>query len=324
MTQSLTGEIVPGIWRIEQRLGDRWLYLYLVQGTRPLLVDTGIATSPESAILPALARWGIPPGRLGTVLITHPDVDHFGGNAAMMRAAPQAELIGHVVDRPWLESRERILAERYGWYAAHDLAYPPETMAWIREGLGPDTPLTRTVIGGEWLDLGGRRVQVLHLPGHSPGHLGLWEPDSGTAIIGDAVLERGLYDVGGRRISPPPYFATAPYLQSIAQLEGLAPEHLLTAHYPALHGADVGRFLDASRAFVGDVAEAVAQVVQDAGRPISLKDVTAGVVARVGPFDAFATELAGPVRAHLDDLVASGVVVPTPAGGWPGWRWTGA
>ena len=59
MTQSLTGEIVPGIWRIEQRLGDRWLYLYLVQGARPLLMDTGIWTraSPHRPRARSSRRW---------------------------------------------------------------------------------------------------------------------------------------------------------------------------------------------------------------------------------------------------------------------------
>ena len=82
-------EIVPGIQRITQRLGARDLHLYLVMGERPLLVDTGLASTPEQTILPALRRLGVPPTRLGFLLVTHPDVDHFGGNSAMKRAAPR-------------------------------------------------------------------------------------------------------------------------------------------------------------------------------------------------------------------------------------------
>ena len=100
MTAPATGgpepvtEIVPGIQRITQRLGARDLHLYLVMGERPLLVDTGLASSPEQIILPALGRLGVPPTRLGFLLVTHPDVDHFGGNSAMKRAAPQARAAG--------------------------------------------------------------------------------------------------------------------------------------------------------------------------------------------------------------------------------------
>ena len=236
-------EIVPGIQRITQRLGARDLHLYLVMGERPLLVDTGLASTPEQTILPALRRLGVPPTRLGFLLVTHPDVDHFGGNSAMKRRRAPARLLAHAADRRWIKSREAILAERYGWYAAHGLDYDADTRAWIRGNLGPDTPLDATVEGGDWLDLGGHRVQVLHLPGHSAGHLGLWDPDTRAAVIGDAVLERGLYDAGGSLLSPPPYFAVGPYLDSITRLEQLAPAHLLTAHYPLMSGPAVARFL---------------------------------------------------------------------------------
>jgi glyoxylase-like metal-dependent hydrolase (beta-lactamase superfamily II) len=316
-------EVVPGIWRLGERLGERWLYCYLVEGQRPLLIDTGLATTPEATLFPALARLGLSPARLGTVLLTHPDVDHFGGNAAVRRAAPGAALVGHAADRAWLESRARVLAERYGWYAAHDLDYPPETLAWIRDHLGPDTPLTRLVAGGAWLDLGDRRVQVLHLPGHSPGHLGVWDPESGSAIIGDAVMGEGLTDTAGQRVQPPPYFAVAPYLEAVARLEDLAPRHLLAAHFPAMDAATGARFLAASRAFVGEVQQAVVEALRTSGRPVSLKEATAAVDARVGPFSFLGNELAGPVRAHLEDLTRTGQAVTAPAGDWPGWRWTG-
>jgi glyoxylase-like metal-dependent hydrolase (beta-lactamase superfamily II) len=325
----LVAEIRPGIHRITQRLGPRDLHLYLVMGERPLLVDTGLASTPEQVILPALRRLGVPPARLGSILITHPDVDHFGGNAAMKRAAPQAKLLAHAADRRWIESREAILAERYGWYAAHGLDYAPETKAWIGDNLGPDVPLDATVGGGEWLDLGGRRVRVLHLPGHAAGHLGVWEPESGTAIVGDAVLERGLYDVAGTLLSPPPYFAVRPYLDSIARLRHLRPAHLLTAHYPALSGEAVEHFLSRSRGFVLDLARSVADTLRGAGSPLTLKAITAAADRAVGPFASFANELAGPVRAHLEDLVAAGeagtTVETSETGGEgvPAWAWLG-
>jgi glyoxylase-like metal-dependent hydrolase (beta-lactamase superfamily II) len=318
---ALVAEVVPGIQRVTQRLGPRDLHVYLVAGERPLLVDTGLDSTPEQTILPALRQLGIPPTRLGHILITHPDVDHFGGNGAMKRAAPQARLVAHALDRHLIESRERILAERYGWYAAHGLDYAPDTLAWIRDNLGPDVPLDATVQDGDWLDLGGRGVRVVHLPGHSAGHLGVWEPATRTALIGDAVLERGLYDVDGRLLSPPPYFAVTPYLDSIARLEQLAPAQLLTAHYPVLSGEAVSRFLGASRGFVQELARAVADTLRDAGSPLPLREVTLAAERAVGPFATFANELAGPVRAHLEHLVAAGRAGTTQERGHPAWTW---
>jgi hypothetical protein len=53
-------------------------------------------------------------------------------------------------------------------------------------------PCTRKVREGDRLDLGDRSFEVLHLPGHSPGSIGLWEEDSGVLFSGDAVYDGGL------------------------------------------------------------------------------------------------------------------------------------
>ena len=44
------------------------------------------------------------------------------------------------------------------------------------------------------IDLGNRQFEVLHLPGHSPGSIGLWEAASGTLFSGDAVYDGPLLD----------------------------------------------------------------------------------------------------------------------------------
>jgi glyoxylase-like metal-dependent hydrolase (beta-lactamase superfamily II) len=48
---------------------------------------------------------------------------------------------------------------------------------------------------GDVVDLGDRRFEVLHLPGHTPGSLGLWEAASGTLFSGDAVYDGPLLDM---------------------------------------------------------------------------------------------------------------------------------
>jgi glyoxylase-like metal-dependent hydrolase (beta-lactamase superfamily II) len=42
------------------------------------------------------------------------------------------------------------------------------------------------------LDLGERKLAVLHLPGHTPGEIGLWEDETGTLFSGDCVYESGV------------------------------------------------------------------------------------------------------------------------------------
>lgn len=55
-------------------------------------------------------------------------------------------------------------------------------------------PATRVVEDGDVIDLGDRAFEVLHLPGHSPGSIGLWEAATGTLFSGDAVYDGPLLD----------------------------------------------------------------------------------------------------------------------------------
>jgi len=55
-------------------------------------------------------------------------------------------------------------------------------------------PATRIVEDGDVIDLGDRVFEVLHLPGHSPGSIGLWERATGVLFSGDAVYDGPLLD----------------------------------------------------------------------------------------------------------------------------------
>ena len=309
-----TIEVAPGIWRIESILGPRPFSQYLLRGERSLLVDTGVAETPGAVILPALESLGLPAFELDFVLISHADVDHFGGNEAIRAAAPSALLCAHAADVPWIGDRERILRERYGWYVAHGIGYPAEVAAWLRDAMGADTPIDLRLQGGETFRLGaGLEARVLHLPGHSEGHLGIWEPASRSAIVMDAVMAKGLLDTDGNVIHPSPYFDPAGYLASVELLESLEPERLLTAHYEVIEGDAVGRFLADTRTFVAETRAVVAEELAAAGK-LTLAELLARADPRLGPFTSMPNELAGPLRGHLRELVAAGRAEQAPDG----------
>ena len=52
---------------------------------------------------------------------------------------------------------------------------------------------SRVLVDGDTIDLGGRTIQVLHTPGHSPGHLCFWEDEKGYLYSGDLVYEGTLF-----------------------------------------------------------------------------------------------------------------------------------
>ena len=67
---------------------------------------------------------------------------------------------------------------------------------------------------GNIVDLGNRAFEVLHLPGHSPGSIGLWEAATGTLFSGDAIYDGPLLDeIDGSHI--PTYIRTMKRLREL-------------------------------------------------------------------------------------------------------------
>jgi glyoxylase-like metal-dependent hydrolase (beta-lactamase superfamily II) len=58
----------------------------------------------------------------------------------------------------------------------------------------PSATPNREVEEGDRIDLGDRDFEVLHLPGHSPGSIGLWESATGVLFSGDAIYDGPLLD----------------------------------------------------------------------------------------------------------------------------------
>jgi glyoxylase-like metal-dependent hydrolase (beta-lactamase superfamily II) len=284
-------EVAPGIRRIEADLGERYVAQYVVAGERTLLVDTGLRDMPRDVLAPALER-------VDLVLTSHADVDHCGGNRAARELWPGALLACGEADRAWIESNAAMLAGNYRWYEAYGFGPSAADVAFLERELGGDAPVDVGLRGGETLRLGpGRRLEVLALPGHTPGHLGLWDAASGAAIVLDAVLSDGVYDRAGHRLIPPRYYDAGAYEATIRRLRALDPELLLTAHYPVMERAQAREFLDRSLDFV----RAVRAAVRAAGTT-ELRAATDHVNEAVGPFPAFTHELAASVRAHLTEL----------------------
>lgn len=296
-------EVASGIHRIEGDLGERYVCQYLLVGSeRSLLVDTGLRDMPDTVIAPYLERLGRGLDDVDDVLISHADVDHSGGNRALRAHAPRARLLCGEADRPWIESNAEMLADNYRWYEAYGFGAAPEVIEFIERELGGDAPVDVGLRGGETLRLGpGRRVEVLALGGHTPGHLGVWDSSTGAAIIIDAALGDGIYDRAGARLIPPRYYSAAGYEATIRRLRALDPELLLTAHYPVMERDASRVFLERSLDFVGAVRGAVRAGLR-AGTT-DLAELTRAVDARVGPFPpGFAHELAAGVRAHLAEM----------------------
>jgi glyoxylase-like metal-dependent hydrolase (beta-lactamase superfamily II) len=163
---------------------------------RDLLIDTGLGM----ASLKAAARDLF--GKALTAIATHVHYDHVGGfhefedrvihraEAAKAAAGNAASLYGSGKKDALLESIRA---------AGYDV--PPQLFTAVpSEGYDPrayrvlPAPPTRVVDEGDIIDVGDRRFEILHLPGHSPGSIGLWEKTTGILFSGDAVYDGPLLD----------------------------------------------------------------------------------------------------------------------------------
>ena len=204
-------------------------------------------------------------------------------------------------DRRWVESNEAILAENYRWFEPYGFTLGPDVLAFIAQELGGDAPVDLGLVGGETIRLGpGQRWEVLALPGHTLGHMGLWHPDERTAIIVDAVLGHGICDRAGKLLIPPRIYDLPGYRRTIESVRALRPELLLTAHYPVMNRAEAEAFLDLSLGFCDDVLR-IARGVVARGEP-NLRAVVEAIDAGIGPYPEFTQELTAIARSALTEL----------------------
>jgi glyoxylase-like metal-dependent hydrolase (beta-lactamase superfamily II) len=302
-------KIVEGIYRIESTFGPRPFSQYLIHGEKTMLIDNGVADTPDAVIIPYLATLGLSPDDLNWVVLSHADVDHFGGSARIKALSPHALFAAHEADQVWIENHATITRERYQRYDQEGFAYPEGVMTWLPSGLGDEVALDITLCGGEHFAFGGDlRLECLHLPGHTPGHIGFWHEASATAIVLDAVMANGLQDETGAIISAPPYFDVAAYRHSAKHLQSLRPERLLTSHYLVYEGAAATQFLADTIAFTDKCRDAVLSVLREKGR-VTLQALHPLVNAVMGPFTVMTNEFAGPLEAHLVELVNEGQAI---------------
>ena len=99
-------------------------------------------------------------------------------------------------------------------------------------------PVTQTLEEGDVIDLGNRHLEVLHLPGHSPGSIGLYDAAEQTLFSGDAIYDGPLLD-------NLPDSNIDDYLATMARLRALPVRAVHGGHEPSFDGARLHALIDA-------------------------------------------------------------------------------
>lgn len=229
-----------GEWFAVQELGDGITVLreprihrllraniWRFAGERPLWVDAG------SGVRSPLAEFPLDAEAAPTLVLTHAHIDHAGGacwfpdarvhaaDAAASRGAPLALAAKDVTtrlgigDAPLGRPLPEVLVA--GW--------PSEAAAPLA-GTGPGEG-ARELHGGEHFEAGSRRFEVIELPGHTPGSIGLWDERAGVLVSGDALYRGALID-------ELPESNRAHYRETMRRILELSPTLVLPGHGPPL------------------------------------------------------------------------------------------
>lgn len=302
-------EVAEGIYRIDSVFGGRLLYLYLYAGDdHTLLVDSGASVTPAEVLFPALEHLVRKPD---TLLVTHCDLDHQGGNAQLRAVFPDMVLACGAGDEE-LVSDPRVLVERRysAWEQDHGVGFPTEVKPRLLHLSGTfPVKVDRTFTGGERIRLSDDwSVELLNLSGHSKGHLGVFDPRSKTAVTQDAVHGADYPFADGRPWAlMPTYYYIEPYLDTIEKLRRLSPEHLHTAHWPEAIGTAVSVRLDESQEYVLRADALVYELVS--GGQDTLCKVMDVALPRLGKWDASkAGDFGCSMHGHLERMVDAGIL----------------
>ena len=186
-------------------------HCYLLNGSeRSLLIDTGLGICNISEKVKALTDLPV------TAVATHIHWDHIGGHKYY------PDCYAHQAELNWLSGEfpldivtiRKMVIDRCDLPDGYDVG---------SYEFFQGTP-TRVLHGGDLIDIGDRIIEVLHTPGHSPGHLCFWEKARGYLFTGDLVYKDTLFAY---------YPSTDPaaYLDSLEKVASLPVKQVFPAHH---------------------------------------------------------------------------------------------
>jgi glyoxylase-like metal-dependent hydrolase (beta-lactamase superfamily II) len=199
------------------------------------LIDAGLIGKGNYKIQ-SIEQAGIELSAIKRIIMTHTHLDHIGCLAEIQKQLPWAEL--------WVQQSEADLLEQGDEKAVYGMDMF-RVACQLQFRLKPGAfkfQVNRKLQGGETLDLGETVWEVIHIPGHSMGSIGLYHRSSKILIPGDVVYAD--YAIGRFDL----YGADASELKkSLMKLAELEVDILLPGHNQIVRGLPKGYVLETAR-----------------------------------------------------------------------------
>lgn len=206
--------------------------IFVVQGRdADLVIDSGMGIAPLKPAINAIRR---DPGKPLILFTTHAHIDHIGAACefetrlthpieADLMASPPTQ--GLLADQYAPSLRAAFEAAGYPAFwpvlidAVPDATYDPAAYA-LRAA-----STTQQITAGDSVDLGDWRAEVIHLPGHAAGQIGLWHAETGTLFSADALYDGPLICFDGA-----PGMDRAAYVDTLRKLREMPIARVLGGH----------------------------------------------------------------------------------------------
>ena len=235
----MTTQILNGVYQLKVPIPNSPLQatnIYLLQGDKSFtLIDTGWDSKTAfNSLNRQLAEVGVGFRDISQIIVTHAHLDHYGLTEKIKQVS-DAKILMHQAEGVVLRSRyavdKKFLDEVVIWFRLNGV--PERMLAAVHgpiRGFGENATVQPDVLlnGDETIASGDFNLKVIWTPGHSPGHICLYEPVRKILFSGDHVLPSITPNV-----SLPPNAISNPlgdYLKSLLTVQKLAVELILPGH----------------------------------------------------------------------------------------------
>jgi glyoxylase-like metal-dependent hydrolase (beta-lactamase superfamily II) len=171
---------------------------YIIEGRDGwVMIDSGWYTEEAfQVLLKSLMNLGLTPKDISTIIITHIHPDHFGLAGKIKKLNPNIKIAMHQWESSMIEARyARVLDLKDKMtLMLQSHGVPPVDSAMLESAYLPNLDSIIVAFpdlilyGGEIIGTGIYDLEVVWTPGHSPGHICLFEPENGFLFSGDHIL----------------------------------------------------------------------------------------------------------------------------------------
>lgn len=228
-------EIAPGVYAMGQREGG-YVHAFLLKSDDGLtLIDTLYDTDAR-LILGQIKRMKRKAQDLKRILLTHGHRSHLGG-AAALKDLTGAEVYCHPSEQDIVEGKRTAQPVPFSPMRPTRVYWPVYHLqlgAALGLGKHPSCKVDKLLDDGQRLEGGGKigDIQVVHTPGHSPGHCAFYLPEHKVLFAGDAIVTYPAFAPGW------PAFTLNPrqHLESLNKLAEIDVEVLAVGHGEPIGG----------------------------------------------------------------------------------------